>query len=152
MAKTINFLSETNVLKHSETSQLSRKIVFYSTKGEPSLSFRSTRCKRIGGDWFFSAPRRADSRTAPRISPLAASICPFIGADRSRRKAGGAFVSAWKALSSGQIPLHARPAPDSMANSHRRVYRTVPPLDPRRSSIPRFRVPSSFYQRKFIRY
>lgn len=47
----------------------------------------------------------------PRISPLAASICPFIGADRSRRKAGGAFVSAWKGLSSGQIPLHARPAP-----------------------------------------
>ena len=29
MAKTINFPSKTNVLKHNETSQLPRKIVFY---------------------------------------------------------------------------------------------------------------------------
>lgn len=61
----------------------------------------------------------------PRISPLAASICPFIGMDRSRRKAGGAFVSAWKGLSSGQIPLHARPAPDSTCKHHRSA---IPPF------------------------
>ena len=62
--------------------------------------------------------RRAVSRTAPRISPLAASVCPLrTRASIARENPSALLSSPERPFHGGQTPFHARPNADSAANT-----------------------------------
>lgn len=79
---------------------------------------------------------RRDAPIRERLLELVRSRALPIGADRSRRKPGGAFVSAWKGLSSGQMPLHG----SSRARFHGKHARTIEEFEGGSASNPQLRV------------